>query len=66
MKIEYHKRGWRCPGCGKWIAVNRRKVGAHIRTCSICKTKAVVTTQVVSKQTWVTEKEIIIQPVRVG
>ena len=66
MAIEYHNRAWCCPRCKLWIAVNRRKVGSHIRTCPDCKSKIMVTTKYIIKQVWVTEKEITAQPVEMG
>ncbi len=66
MQIEYHKRAWCCPRCKLWIAVNRRKVGSHIRVCPNCKSKTMVTTKPITRQVQVTENEITAQPVDMG
>ncbi len=64
MKIKYHKRAWCCPGCGRWNAVNRRKVGSYIRPCPKCRVKVMVTVKSVTRQIYVTEKEITALPAR--
>ncbi len=63
MTVKWHKRAWECPGCKKFLGVNRRSVGCHIRKCPHCRTATIVTTKIEYREIIVSERVIVVQPV---